>query len=674
MNRNLIILLLIVLIISCEDEPTIHSREYAVVQTELMEVTHEGVRLGGRLLTAGKSDITAAGFVFGKEEQQGYRIVVKEFDDKFEYFLHSDITEGQRYFVKAWVASNDAVSYGNVLYFQSQGFVKPEAVVEQISPPNVSDGFKVLLTGKNFSLIPGVTGVRVGGVLCQPYQFGFDTLGFIMPSLSAGPHPSYLVTGDESVSFGPMNVMLPEITSYEPQQGFDGTEVTIRGRYFGNSRKVYFGTTTGILVSASDTLLIARVPNTTQHGPVSLKVDISGKQSVGGEQFTILKHTVTGLSVSSAKVGESMDILGSMFIQPGLTTTVYFDNVGARILSLSDGTIKVRVPDITSVNPLIRVIVGSKEVSTAGFTRIDSWQRIGDFPGVERVEMEAVSVNSAGYLGLGYNAGAPLSDWWKFNPVTDTWTRMSDFPGGARWNAVSFVIGTKVYVGYGTNQNRIYVPNDLYFHDFWAYDTETDQWSEIADPPLNTTSLYALRDASAVAYQNKGYVKINEKLLIYDPATDQWTESVAPVVTHYTFTPDIPFCFNINDRLFWFFGFQYGGYVPYMELYEYEPDQGRWTQLRSYTNADVQIRTLRASFVLDNMGIFGGGIESGRDYPPNGYFWMFDPATYEMTQLERFPRPVGMHAGFAIDGKGYVGMGIDYSHAFRKDFYIFDPF
>ena len=674
MGRNLIILLLIALLTGCEDEPTIRSREYAVVQTEVIEITSTGVRLGARVLARGKSEISHAGFIFGTGGQPGYRIVVEDFSDNFEYYLRRDIAEGERFFVKAYVVSDDTISYGNIEFFQSQGFKKPPAVVEQIIPQNVSDGFKVMLIGQNFSLMPGMNQVSVGGEICQIYYTGFDTIGFITPSMGPGSHTSYLEMYDKKVEFGPMIVKLPEITSFEPQEGFDGTDVTIRGKYFGTGRRVTFGSANGILIYTSDTLIIARVPNSTQTGPVSLKVEITGKQSIGGEQFTIFNHSVTGLSVSSGKVGERIVIYGSMFRQPQQIVRVFFDNIETRIQALNDDRIEVNIPDVTSVNPLIRVFVGSKEANISGFSKIDSWQKIGDFPGGPRADMVALAVNSDGYVGLGSAAsGALMADWWKFTPGTETWTRLSDFPGAPRYHTVSFAIENKIYVGYGTGNSYMPSADNKYFNDFWAYDIDTDQWSKIADPPMSGSVFYDLKNASAIADNQKGYVKLYNKLFIYDPLNNQWTVYDSPEVAVSGYYTDRPFSLKISDRYFWFFGFQaFSGTNTRLVIYEYSPALNSWTPFITHYNLPIKDRPV--SFVLNNEGIFGGGTRSTYLHPDQrGLFWRFDPDTYELIQLEGFYQPCASQAGFEINGKGYIGLGSKTTSTPSKEFFIFDP-
>lgn len=674
MRRNLIILLMIVLLTGCEDEPTIGSRGYAVVQTEVGEISSEGVRLSARILSSGKSEISQAGFIFGKSGQKEYCIVVEEFSDSFENFLQRDIAAGETFFVKAFVVSDNKISYGNIEYFQSQGFNNLPPIVEQISPLNVSDGARVLLKGKNFSLMPGINQITVGGVFCQIYFVGSDTIGFSMPSLGAGSHASYLSVYGKQIEFGPISVMLPEISSIEPMEGQVYTLVTIRGRYFGYKPIVYFGDTKGIMNYFSDTLIVARVPFTQQEGEVNLIVDATGKKSDGGEKFTIISHAIAGLSPSAGKVGQRMVLYGSNLININFATRVLFDSREASIMALHYDRIEFNIPDIAQANPLVRVIVGSHEVNTTGFTKIDTWQKIGDFPGGPRNDLVALSVNSEGFVGLGAAANnTVMQDWWKFSPDTESWTRLSDFPGSARYHTVSFAIDNKIYVGFGTAHHNRNTTDDNFFKDFWEYDIDTDQWSKITDPPMEGSVFYDLKNASAIAYNGKGYIRLNTRMFVYDPS-GTWTVLDTPPVAlsgHYTYRP---FCLEISGRIFWFFGFEYYyGSNTMLLVHEYNPQSNTLTHLITYNNPLV--RSMPVSFVLNNRGIFGGGTRSNYLYPnETGSFLSFDPDTYELVQLESFNQACASQAGFVINGRGYIGLGATSGPVPSKEFFIFDPY
>lgn len=161
------------------------------------------------------------------------------------------------------------------------------------------------------------------------------------------------------------------------------------------------------------------------------------------------------------------------------------------------------------------------------------WARKADFGGAARYLATSFTLNDQGYVGTGYT-GSYVSDFWRFNPTDaslgidefgnplGSWTQIRNFAGGApnpkRRGAVSFVIGSTAYVGTGES-------NGASQDDFYAYNAETDQWTEIED-----LEDYARSNAVAFTLNGKGYVATGSSgagrndVWEYDPAVDTWTE------------------------------------------------------------------------------------------------------------------------------------------------------
>lgn len=78
------------------------------------------------------------------------------------------------------------------------------------------------------------------------------------------------------------------------------------------------------------------------------------------------------------------------------------------------------------------------------------------------------------------------------------WIRRSDFDGVARCGASSFTIDGKGYLccGYrGSNRDLL--------KDCWAYDIESNYWTQCADMPDEASGRH---EAAAFALNGKGYV------------------------------------------------------------------------------------------------------------------------------------------------------------------------
>ncbi len=151
-----------------------------------------------------------------------------------------------------------------------------------------------------------------------------------------------------------------------------------------------------------------------------------------------------------------------------------------------------------------------------------SWTSKGNIPSAMSSRHGAVGFSLAGfgYVGLGLDSNSNLlSDFWRYDPVTDTWTPVAaSFPGAARYRAVAFVIGSKAYIGTGAGGHT----------DFYEFDGTN--FAAIASLPV------ALQLASAFAIGGRGYVGNGEihggtfqnTFYRYNPITDEWTTLATP--------------------------------------------------------------------------------------------------------------------------------------------------
>lgn len=114
----------------------------------------------------------------------------------------------------------------------------------------------------------------------------------------------------------------------------------------------------------------------------------------------------------------------------------------------------------------------------------DTWTQKDDLPGPSRHHPFYFGVDGVAYVGLGHgnSVGGNLSiynDWYKFDPATDEWTQLNDFPGEARVAGTQFDYNGKGYVLSGDGDDHGFMEEG----EFWEYDTETDQWTQLTSHP-----------------------------------------------------------------------------------------------------------------------------------------------------------------------------------------------
>jgi len=172
-----------------------------------------------------------------------------------------------------------------------------------------------------------------------------DTLLQVMVPDSATTGPVKVVTREQE-AVGPVFTVeeeMPVITSVTPDSGVAGTLVTIRGMNFGENIAdviVRFNGTDAQVNSASDTLLVAEVPDDATTGPVEVVVD---EVSIFGPVFTVLGEGTIEVLVFTS--GDALDDDGyELLLDNGVESrlvavndTIFFNNVtpGARELELT---------------------------------------------------------------------------------------------------------------------------------------------------------------------------------------------------------------------------------------------------------------------------------------------------------------------------------------------------
>jgi len=128
--------------------------------------------------------------------------------------------------------------------------------------------------------------------------------------------------------------------------------------------------------------------------------------------------------------------------------------------------------------------------------------------------------------------------------------------------------------------------------------------------------------------------------------------------------------FVINGKGYVYGGVMYGYRVN--DLWEYDPTLNTWTKKASPPFA--RPRTSAASFVIDGKGyIVGGNTEESGDIIRSRETWEYNPATNTWRQRRNLAEGRYGATGFAINGKGYVGMGIGPSYSYRADVLEYDP-
>lgn len=317
----------------------------------------------------------------------------------------------------------------------------------------------------------------------------------------------YTVLGNQ-VRFTSLGSMLPEIHDFSPEEGFDGTLVTLVGKYFSqisSNNKVYVSNNQAVVVYSSNDTIIFKTPSIAYFGDAEISVQAGSSNMVTAQKkFRIIGPAIDSLSKAFGYSGENLTIWGKNFTRNGTKTSVSFGTYKAEIISYSDTRIDLTIPVpfynysdllIDKTTP-IQVVNGPKVVLFNGFAIKRSWEKKNAPPFRAGWLEKCVSYNGKGYfLDINYKK------LYEYNPDSDNWSQISDYPGERSESNHFVVFGGKLFKmgGYLSITGKTY--------SFWEYDFTTRTWLKREDTPfgfymaasfvLNNT-LYIVTDNSEV--------------------------------------------------------------------------------------------------------------------------------------------------------------------------------
>jgi len=278
--------------------------------------------------------------------------------------------------IVANVASGSKSGVAQVL----QGGVWSNTVNLTVSTPNITSvtpttaiaGTQITITGAGFGASQGSGNVWLGstyGVLASWSD------AQIVANVASGSKSGVAQVLQGGVWSNTVNltVSTPNIGSVTPTTAIAGTQVTITGTGFGANQgggNVWLGNTYGVVVSWSDTQVMANVASGSSTGVAQV---LQGGVWSNTVAFTVSNSSpapvVSSISPSTEGIGTTVTIAGSYFGNSQGQSSVTFNGVVARIAGWSDGSITARAP--SGLNPgtaTVNVIVNQLASNGVQFT------------------------------------------------------------------------------------------------------------------------------------------------------------------------------------------------------------------------------------------------------------------------------------------------------------------
>lgn len=241
-------------------------------------------------------------------------------------------------------------------------------VIAGVTPSSGLGGAVVVITGKNFSVVPAENVVTINGLAAVVKSSSTTQLTLALPA--GATSGSLVVSVNQQSVTGPVfKVQVLNITAITPNNGLAGNTITISGNGFDpttlTNDVVYFNGLPATVTSARDTQLVVTVPAGVSTGPVSIAV---GPLSAQGPVFA---HA--GVTTLISYPGSEGSINGIAAAPNG---NIYYSRSGSSAIHMikTDGTEGVYAGDstVTGGSATDGPIAGARFGSNIGHMRCDA--------------------------------------------------------------------------------------------------------------------------------------------------------------------------------------------------------------------------------------------------------------------------------------------------------------
>ncbi len=280
--KNLLLLLLMYLVVyGCKEE--IESYEKPVVKTlEVSKITDHEAYCGGQITYAGNVDVTDSGIVWSTKENptvEKNQGIKNNVDKVWKFFADiSNLTDHTTYYVRAYAANSEGISYG-----EEKSFTTIDLTVPVLTTSNVSKvTYSAAQCGGNITNNGNVV-ISARGIVWDTIQNPTikKNIGKSSDSVGVGEFTSRVIgLNDNSTYFVRAYATNSEGTSY-------GEEVNFKTKLFNSSER------TEELIESTSLVMIPVLGGAFKMGSTVLNYHSETIHSVILKSFEIGKYEVT---------------------------------------------------------------------------------------------------------------------------------------------------------------------------------------------------------------------------------------------------------------------------------------------------------------------------------------------------------------------------------------------
>lgn len=237
---------------------------------------------------------------------------------------------------------------GNRTVTSSSDFTVLQTTITGFSPAASTVKEKVTITGTNFSTTPALNVVKFGDVPATVTSATATELEVTVPDDAVTGKISVTIYEKATVSTNDFTVLLPVIDNFSPLSAVAGVVVTINGSNFSavpEDNIVRVGSTevvAKVLSTAVDKLTI-EIPEDAYNGKIS--VTSKGKKTTSSGDFTLPTISIQNFDPVSGLPSHEVTITSDNVSPVPDFNKVTFDGVSAEVVSVSPGSVTVKVPE-----------------------------------------------------------------------------------------------------------------------------------------------------------------------------------------------------------------------------------------------------------------------------------------------------------------------------------------
>jgi len=369
----------------------------------------------------------------------------------------------------------------------------------------------------------------------------------------------FLILGNE-IEFLSKGSKSPVIESFSPNEGFDGTTVTVTGSYFSlnpeRNKIAVNGQHAEILFQGNDTIVF-KIPESDFAGEAQIKIFAGEDSVISREKFTIKGPEINNISSLKGYSGEYITISGRNFTKNGEKTEVYFGTEKAFLTTVSDTEITAVVPSqpyfslFDEYPAIIKIVNGLKSAENdEDYTILPAWDKRTSIPYSIQNEKVFTWNNNAYVLEQSRDVIHI------YDPQTDKWSEetTASHPADRYENSLHIVLNDTLYLVGGHWDFNLQ-------EEFWSFNIKNRQWHRKQDLPFKFT--------------NATYFKLNNAIHIITGNGEHWKCNFADEkyekLNNFpeTFTNSFGYVFLSENKVFM---------VTYGKTFQYDDTEDTWLE------------------------------------------------------------------------------------------------